>query len=667
MLQSKRLSTNDKLQKFLDQKDYDEDDVDHKTRELQVRDKAHKRLWRASMYGAGPRAKIPKVRNIKKRIESPYKLADSDLPSKENVLESAIPPGAHYDQFRLIQYQTKKSLDDPDRVFYATTSMNDGLIFHPNQPPWYFGRKNKTEPPDNNMFTAAARYGFRGSKNIKQRLTSPFGPPSTTKTEYTPKFLSNGDDTYANEYVPPIVAGKLNSINGMESPKLWPEITEYANGYQYKRLGSSHQYSRETTVTLPSRPSTSMSLSSLIERTNELNETINEYTRIESSGTPMSLSGTTKQLFEDLWKNRVTKTASSALQGTLKRIIPPYEAHTLSDPSDKLKYSGSSAFIVHTQTADELKFRLRMQKSNICIPYEVMWRHVSNTFKTLKGRLKREKTSTGALEDIKILFRDEGIRHNNPSMLDRSSFIKVLIGTTYYETTPSNTIAALFSSLDHLQKNIIRFVNIIVYWSILDKPLDSGIAKIMTVFKLLTEINMDVPMLECALATFCSVCKSDRDRLDMEKLFKDEFRMACYNAAIFTDTDGSSSSSGGSSSSHNSNSGKKTVGFSDTSAGAAIKDQVKAKPKAKSGQVYNISSHYLNEGTFINVLQQCPYITQLFDQLLSNRLAYFYGKDARYEEDEAVYAQNVRNKDFSWIISKNKKNDFDSELENILS
>jgi hypothetical protein len=48
----------------------------------------------------------------------------------------------------------------------------------------------------------------------------------------------------------------------------------------------------------------------------------------------------------------------------MKREIPVYEAHTLMDPSDLLKYSGTTAMIVHTQTTDELKFRLRMAMLN---------------------------------------------------------------------------------------------------------------------------------------------------------------------------------------------------------------------------------------------------------------------------------------------------------------
>lgn len=123
------------------------------------------------------------------------------------------------------------------------------------QPPWYFGNTNKTTPADTNMLIAAARYGFRGSKNIQQYNTNPYEVPSKTRTEYTPKFLDNGD--YINEWVPPIVAAAAQSVNGIETPKTWPENTEYVHGYPLKKLPKSWRYKRETTVDLAERPKTS--------------------------------------------------------------------------------------------------------------------------------------------------------------------------------------------------------------------------------------------------------------------------------------------------------------------------------------------------------------------------------------------------------------------------
>lgn len=61
------------------------------------------------------------------------------------------------------------------------------------------------------------------------------------------------------------------------------------------------------------------------------------------------------------WNEKVHKYANSTLKAKLDKLeTPVYEAHTLLDPSDVMKYSGTTAMIVHTQSTDELKFRLRM-------------------------------------------------------------------------------------------------------------------------------------------------------------------------------------------------------------------------------------------------------------------------------------------------------------------
>lgn len=66
------------------------------------------------------------------------------------------------------------------------------------------------------------------------------------------------------------------------------------------------------------------------------------------------------------WNDKVDKLANSTLRINLKETEKTaYEAHTLMDPSDLMRYSGTTAMIVHTQSTDELKFRLRMVVKSI--------------------------------------------------------------------------------------------------------------------------------------------------------------------------------------------------------------------------------------------------------------------------------------------------------------
>ena len=170
----KKLSTNDKLNLILNGPD-DIDDPSTQAKIVYKETKAKNRLRRTSLYGSGARAKIPILRRSYDNITSPFALSDTKLlntqPLKAETI--SIPPGAHDDQYRLIQSQTTANRNNPDRVFYQSQLINPS-IRQVDQPPWYLGNQNKIVPPDNSMILAASRYGYRGSKGIKQYLTAPY-------------------------------------------------------------------------------------------------------------------------------------------------------------------------------------------------------------------------------------------------------------------------------------------------------------------------------------------------------------------------------------------------------------------------------------------------------------------------------------------------------------
>ena len=260
------MSTNDKLAILINGPS-DENDEHEKRR---IDEAAYARLRRATLYGSGARAKVPKVKQKSKQEVSPFTVNEGyALPQARTSLDSAVPPGAHMDQFRLVTNPTQKSLNDPDRVFLDSSTMKDGLVIVPGgQPPWYYGNNNKTKPPDSNFATmAASRYGFKGAQSIRQRHVEPYEKPSNTRHEHTPKFLSGGVDY--DEWVPQILHTKFNTINGLESPKLWPENTEYPSGYKKKRPPTSSRYCRETTAVRDDRPSTSQHMSNILNRNKE--------------------------------------------------------------------------------------------------------------------------------------------------------------------------------------------------------------------------------------------------------------------------------------------------------------------------------------------------------------------------------------------------------------
>lgn len=627
---SRRMSTNEKLALMLNSKE-EEDDT-----ELEIRveeQKAKNRIRRTVLYGGGARTKVPKVRKAKKPIlESPYVYPGSSyFPPKSEAVESSVPPGEHQDIYRLIQYNTMKNKNDPDRVWYTTKSMTDGINFTPYQPPWYVGRQNKVEPPDSNILIAAARYGFRGSKNIKQRLQNPYAPPSLTRTEYTPAFLNEGDDVI-NEYVPPIVAATFNTINGLESPKLWPINTEFVTGYPHKKLSTSAKYLRETTVCQNERPLSTEHMDLLFTKTNQLNDTINDYAHRESRREVQSLPQKTQELFYETWKDKIDRTGTNMLRLSMKRVVPPYDPHTLMDQSDTLRYSGSSAFLVHTQSTEELKFRLRMEKSKSGIPYEQRWRNVIAQFKNIKSRLKRNMTMASAIKDIAVTLRLEATKIGTPFTLKRAEFVSALLKMSFFETVPPQQFGMLFTAFDPAKKNVIAFVDIFSSLVILDNPKDSVIEKLTSIFKIRRDFGLNQGPFELALSTLLCCCASDTDRKLIETLFISEFRPAAYKSSI-------------------NEVGKAVVLFGDEKKDDKTTDEPESSSSIRPP--YNICSKYMDNLTFLIIMKQCTNLLKAFEDQLSQRLIYCYGKDPRVETEAAEEEEVV--KDFSWILRGGKR------------
>ena len=624
---AKRLSTNEKLALMLNSKEDEDDEIEAREEEM----KAKNRIRRTSLYGGGARTRVPKVKKAKKPLmESPYVYPGSSyFPPKPEAVESSVPPGEHQDIYRLIQYNTTRNKNDPDRVWFTTKSMTEGITFAQYQPPWYLGRQNKVEPPDNNVLLSAARYGFRGSKNIKQRLQNPYAPPTLTRTEYTPSFLKEGDDVI-NEYVPPIVAATFNTINGLESPKLWPVNTEFVTGYPHKKLSTSAKYLRETTVCQGEPPSSTEHMDILFTKTNQLNDTINDYAHRESRKEVQALPQKTQDLFRETWKEKIDKIGTNTLRLSMKRVIPPYDPHTLMDQSDTLRYSGTSSFLVHTQSTEELKFRLRMEKSKSGIPYEQRWRNVIAQFKNIKSRLKRNMTMSSAIKDIAVILRLEATSIGTPFTLKRAEFVSALLKMSFFETIPPQQFGMLFTAFDPAKKNVIAFVDILSCLVVLDNPKDSVIEKLTSIFRIRRDFGLNQGPFELALSTLLCCCASDKERKLIENLFVSEFRPAAYKSSI--------------------NEVGKAVNLYDEEK----KDDKTDEPESSSSirPPYNICSKYMDNSTFLIIMKQCTNLLKAFEDQLSHRLVYCYGKDPRVETEAQEEEEVV--KDFSWILRGGK-------------
>eukprot|EP01032_Pedospumella_encystans_P022485 gene22485-25478_t len=701
---NRRESTNVKLAAIINAKDNDQEEEAAVINEEQ---KAKQRLRRSSLYGGGARTRIPKIKKSKKIEESPYQTSGAPPPAVgPKPFEHSIPPGAHGDQFRVVANPTQRSRNDPDRVCINSSSMMEGLqVVH--QPPWYVGNNNKIKPADTNHFIAASRYGFRGSRQIQQYSTEPWEVPSKTRTEHTPKFLNNSDN-YINEWVPPIFAAKQSTINGIETPKLWPQNTEYVTGYPLKKYPTSWIYKRETTVDLPERPKSSDALSTLMTKTIESNSLLKKYARMETTKSHASLPIAAQTSFEENWKMTLKSNASASLKAILKREKPLYEAHTLMDPSDAIKYSGSTAMIVHTQSTDELKFRLRMERSKSVskTPFQLKWQHVIIHYSTISKKLKKGYPMRKAIRSIAKALRAAAMRNGSETSLRRIDFINACQDISYFDEVTSKQLSLLYSLFDPMKRNVMRYVEFVGLLTVLDMPEQMPDAKIRSLWLLHQEFGLDRNLFDIVTEILSCCASSVPDCHLIEKYFAEEFRPQCYEQAVTggpkpaLSRPGTSSemllltggtntglstrggtpanmqkgrsvkSSTANSASSRVNSQALVVVDSDSDddglnetkttkgglvSGTNTMNNAGMMPKLTTGlsvqPQYNICEHFLNEHTLVQVLAECPNLMATFDAQLSARLIACHGSDDRYKEAEDDQHEE-ENHDFTWIMKK---------------
>lgn len=611
-----RQSTNEKLESIINSKEED-DGIDESILEEELRAKA--KLRKSTLYGVGARAKIPHVRHPPKYEMSPFSLPEpKGLPGAKTALNSQVPPGAHQDAYRIVQYATTKCRNDPDRVFYTTSKFTEGVVAV-EQPPWYYGNNNKTVPSDDNFLTSAARYGFRGSKNIQERNIRPTDPPTHTRTERTPKHLKGNE--IINEWVPPILATTFQTVNRLESPKLWPENTRYVTGFKKKMLPKSSVYRRETTVAIPrsQRPQTSESLQSLLEQSMTERRTLQDYSKMESMKTWQSPPVLAQNIFANSWSNKLNTSASETLKIVMNTVTPPFDPHTLVDHSDVMKYSGSTAFIVHSQSNEELKFRLTMEKNHNSLPYELRWRQVELAFRGMKAKLKKEMTMTMAITEAANRLRKEAILCGTPTSLRRSEFITCASKIPQLDGFSLKQLSLIYSSFDPYRKNVMRFVEFILSLAVLDQPKAPTITKICTLWQYYMNFGADMATFDIALAVLCACCSSDKQRQGMEELFKKVFRPCCYRNSVMERLDMID------------HLGSEAADIFLRSSTPTLSGITKKKDLSSQPQ-FNICDEYLDQASFLRNLEKCPEILDSFEEMLTERLIHFYVDDPRVEK-----------------------------------
>ena len=589
-----------------------------------------------------------------KSVKSPFELQTDKIEPKKFFESSSVPPGAHEDQFRRVRYDTTKSRNDPERTFYTTTSMTEGVRTTP-QPPWYYGYQNSLKPQDSDPVLCSARYGFRGARDIGQFLTNRNGRPEMTATEYTPQFLNT--NAIDDEWGPPIQNEPLVNGYALTSPGLWPENAEYPTGFvDNNEIPTSPLYKRETTLGhAHSRPYTSPDtmVKTMGRRTDPHIKELRKSAHLESRQQLESLQRSATINFQHTWNEKLNKTANATLRATMKKETPPYVAHTLSDPADHLRYADSTAIITNSTSAEELVFKQYMEKCKAVKPYDMKWNQVIANFRIIKTRLLRDQSTKDAIDIMAKNLQREAYMHGQKDALMRVHFIAAMGKTSYFEHLPMKQMSLLFSMFDPKKKSIIQYADLICAFKIFDNPRhfsENIIELIKELWRVYEKHGNNDPPIEYAEKVLTTCCGSREEERFVNKLFKEKFRPVLYRLSLRNEEDFSL---------------KKarseqalpclSAESSDRSDPDGLKSPVKgANRKDFKGSTvkpaFNIYNHCFDENMLIAVLNECPQVLEAFKEQYDARMVQCYGK----EKDASEEVPQMEEKDFSWILARKK-------------
>lgn len=457
-----------------------------------------------------------------------------------------------------VRNNTTLARNDADRICVNSSTMHEGLRSQP-QPAWYVGYNNAAAPSDGSVMTASVRYGFRGSKNMLQYMTKPYELPSKTRTEHTPQFLQ-ADADYVDEYVPPVLMTTAQTINNMEAPRLWPENTEYVTGYPKKKLPSIWRYKRETTVDLPERPASPPDLShvfsrmtlerqSLVDKAKQERTVLAHTTLATSLGRPATQPAKANAAdrlpqFQSSWRDTLERCGSASLKRTMREdekvlagLAPPrhYLPSRLLDPTDRMRYSGSTAVIVHSQSNDELAFRFRMERvtERCTSPQYLQWQAVNATFDSMSRKLKRGQTMEQTLDKIALLLHEVAMHSGSETSIRRVDFVSHMSKLSFLgDDASAKTLSHLYSTFDPLKKNALRFVELLLRWKVLVCPETHLVEKFRRLWQWALLYGADRSVVDRVVDVLCLCCGSNADRDEVERLFRDEFKPRCLELAV---------------------------------------------------------------------------------------------------------------------------------------
>eukprot|EP01042_Synura_sphagnicola_P004150 gene4150-5238_t len=415
----------------------------------------------------------------------------------------------------------------------------------------------------------------------------------------------------------------------LSTPKLWPENAEYVTGYPKKKHPTSSTYLNQTTLGSAIHPTSSGSLLYTTNLTLEEESELVGLTQLERAGSLVSRPLTQQNLFHAKWSEKVGNKSTTSLKDVYSRPSKkPTSRHQLRDPTDKLRYARSTALVLHTQSADVLKYQSRVQRSAADVPHRLKWKQCIVTLAEIRVRLKKDQTVTDVIMDMCMKLHLDSVRHGEGAsgiedVVSRIQFIRSISSVAALERLPTTNHSLLFSVFDPINTNLVKIVDFISAFIVLNNPEESALDKLVTLWRLYERYEHNLPPLDVCGSVLGSCCGDANDRSMINEVFKNKFRPACFRLAVYKES--GRSTDAGEGGDQPPLSPVKTKPEDDVSPERA------GRPGHESGAalppVYNICDEYMCCDMFIEVLKMCPAVVAVFDDQLSARLAECYGRD----------------------------------------
>ena len=137
-----------------------------------------------------------------------------------------------------------------------------------------------------------------------------------------------------------------------------------------------------------------------------------------------------------------------------------------------------------------------------------------------------------ALAKIANEMQAQALRSGSETMINRVDFISTCRSIHFFEDVSSKQLSIIYSVFDPMKRNAMRFVELISCLTLLDNIEHTACEKLKTLWKMQHTYGLDRNVFDIALDILCIARFNMEELMDVERLFKTQYRPKCYEHAL---------------------------------------------------------------------------------------------------------------------------------------